>query len=117
MALTSEEKERILEEERIRRSLKDPGLAGVYSFLWTGLGQIYIGQINKGLIQMTLSAVGMILVILGAILIYFGSLEARLSIPGIILLVVGILGIALLGIHSIRDAKESAQRSNAKRRE
>ena len=115
MALTSEEKERILEEERIRRSLKDPGLAGIYSFLWTGLGQIYNGQINKGLIQMTLSAVGMILVILGAILIYFGFLEARVSILGIILLVVGILGITLLGIYSIRDARKSAQRINAKR--
>ncbi|HEA47398.1 MAG TPA: hypothetical protein ENH97_03200 [bacterium] len=115
MALTSEEKERILEEERIRRFLKNPGLAGVYSFLWTGLGQIYNGEINKGLIQMTLSAVGMILVILGAIFIYFGSLEARVSIPGIIILVVGILGIALLGIHSIRDAKESAQRINDRR--
>ena len=115
MALTSEEKERILEEARIRRSLKNPGLAGVYSFLWTGLGQIYNGEINKGLIQMTLSAVGMILVILGAIFIYFGCLEARVSILGIIILVVGILGIALLGIHSIRDAKESAQRINTKR--
>ncbi|MCK4648885.1 hypothetical protein KAT51_05115 [bacterium] len=115
MVLTSEEKERILEQERIKRSLKDPGLAGICSFLWTGLGQIYNGQINKGLIQMTLSAAGMILVILGVILLYFGCLETRVSISGIILLVVGLLGIALLGIHSIRDAKESAQRINAKR--
>ncbi len=115
MALTSEEKERILEEERIRRSLKDPGLAGVYSFLWTGLGQIYNGQINKGLIQMALSALGMILVIIGAILIYFACLEVRVSILGIVLLAVGILGIGLLGIHSIRDAKENAQRISAKR--
>jgi len=115
MALTSEEKERILEEEKIRRSLKDPGLASIYSFLWTGLGQVYNGQTNKGLIQITLSTAGVILVVLGAILVYFGSLEARVSVAGIILLAVGILGIALLGIHSIRDAKESAQRINAKR--
>ena len=115
MVLTREEKERILEEERVRRSLKDPGLAGIYSFLWTGLGQVYNGQTNKGLIQMTLSAAGMILVVLGAILLYLGCLEARISVAGIILIAAGILWIALLGIYSIRDARESAQRINAKR--
>jgi Tfp pilus assembly protein PilV len=61
---------------------------------------------------MALSAVAMVLVIMGAILIYFTCLEVRVSILGVILLVIGILGIALLGVHSIRDAKESAQKIN-----
>jgi len=31
------------------QQLKNPGLAAVLSFLWTGLGQIYNGQIGKGI--------------------------------------------------------------------
>ena len=30
--------------------LKNPGIAAVLSFFWTGVGQIYNGQIMKGLI-------------------------------------------------------------------
>ena len=30
--------------------MKNPGVAAVLSFLWTGLGQIYNGQLVKGLI-------------------------------------------------------------------
>src|SRR5713226_2365196 len=32
------------------RSSKSAGLAGVLSFLWCGLGQIYNGQIGKGVL-------------------------------------------------------------------
>lgn len=30
--------------------LKNPGIAAVLSFFWTGVGQIYNGQLAKGLI-------------------------------------------------------------------
>ena len=30
--------------------LKNPGIAAVLSFFWTGVGQIYNGQIMKGLL-------------------------------------------------------------------
>ncbi|WP_425614557.1 hypothetical protein NA78x_004429 [Anatilimnocola sp. NA78] len=36
--------------ETQRHSLRSPGLAAVLCFFWTGLGQIYNGQIAKGLL-------------------------------------------------------------------
>lgn len=46
--------------------MKSPGLAAVLSFFWTGVGQIYNGQIAKGLIlivvQMINSALMFILI-------------------------------------------------------
>ncbi|KKQ18324.1 MAG: TM2 domain protein [Berkelbacteria bacterium GW2011_GWA1_36_9] len=30
--------------------MKNPGLAAILSFFWTGLGQIYNGQIGKGIV-------------------------------------------------------------------
>ncbi len=53
MALTDEEKNRIMEEEKIRLKLrlkyeqKSSGLAGVLSSICPGLGQIYNGQLGK----------------------------------------------------------------------
>lgn len=37
--------------------LKDPGLAAVLSFFWAGLGQIYNGQLAKGLILVVVQAI------------------------------------------------------------
>jgi TM2 domain-containing membrane protein YozV len=37
--------------------MKNGGLAAVLSFLWTGLGQIYNGQIFKGLVFMLIQAI------------------------------------------------------------
>jgi TM2 domain-containing membrane protein YozV len=48
---------------------KDPGIATVLSFFWTGLGQIYNGQIAKGLLFMLIQAinVALMLVLIGFI--------------------------------------------------
>ncbi|MCK0472483.1 hypothetical protein [Halalkalibacter sp. APA_J-10(15)] len=37
--------------------LKNPGLAAVLSALWCGLGQIYNGQIGKGIIFIIIQAI------------------------------------------------------------
>ncbi|MDP1551403.1 MAG: zinc ribbon domain-containing protein [Methanobacteriaceae archaeon] len=45
---------------------KNPGVAAVLSALWVGLGQIYNGEIGKGILLMvvyTISAVLMVLII------------------------------------------------------
>lgn len=41
--------------------MKNPGLAAVLSFLFTGLGQIYNGQIGKGLLYIGLMVLNVLL--------------------------------------------------------
>ena len=41
----------------IRTRIKDPGLAAVLSFFFSGLGQIYNGQILKGLLFVVVQAI------------------------------------------------------------
>lgn len=41
--------------------IKNPGLAAVLSFFWAGLGQIYNGQIGKGLALMVIDVVNFLL--------------------------------------------------------
>lgn len=41
--------------------MKNPGIAAVLSFFWTGVGQIYNGQILKGLLLIVLQAVNAML--------------------------------------------------------
>ena len=40
---------------------RDPGIAAVLSFFVTGLGQIYNGQIGKGILLMVLQVVNLLL--------------------------------------------------------
>ncbi|KXB06746.1 hypothetical protein AKJ51_03000 [candidate division MSBL1 archaeon SCGC-AAA382A20] len=49
---------------------KSPGIAAVASALFTGLGQIYNGQISKGIMFIVIGAVfaGLMLVIIGFVL-------------------------------------------------
>ena len=44
-----------------------PGIAAVLSFVFNGLGQIYNGEIKKGLILIFISALCMLLMISGGI--------------------------------------------------
>jgi zinc ribbon protein len=57
-------------------SQKSSGLAAVMSFFWSGLGQIYTGQIGKGILMMILYP---ILVWTGLGTISAGGLVARLE--------------------------------------
>lgn len=43
---------------------KSPGVAAVLSALWTGLGQIYNGQIIKGVLFMVIQFINALLMIL-----------------------------------------------------
>jgi TM2 domain-containing membrane protein YozV len=93
-----------MDEERFNR----PGLAAVFSFVFNGLGQIYNGQIVKGLLVIFFSTVSMLILLTGAIFIGFWmldkiALDAQLAI-GIALFVMGLLFICIVGIYSIFDA-------------
>ena len=90
-----------------------PGISAVLSFLFTGLGQIYNGQIKKGLVLMFFSSVAMILTILGAVVIggwILGKFNFFiLLILGIGLFLIGLTLICILGIFSIVDAFKEAK--------
>ena len=65
-----EQKEKVYEEEvlrarasqKIQIGLKNPGLAAVLSALWVGVGQIYNGQIGKGVLFIILYGVSVLLI-------------------------------------------------------
>ncbi|MCM8771435.1 MAG: hypothetical protein NC936_06215 [Candidatus Omnitrophica bacterium] len=92
----------------------NPGVAAVLSFIFTGLGQLYNGQIKKGLWIIFLSALSIILIIFGAIFIWQTMVNFSLSIGllvfGAFLFLVGIVLICVLGAYSISDAYNYAQR-------
>ena len=39
----------------IARKQKSPGVAAFLSFLWTGLGQIYVGELGRGIVFMVIA--------------------------------------------------------------
>jgi len=86
----------------------NPGLSAVLSFLFSGLGQIYNGQISKGLTLMGLSAIGMILLIVGlvqtAYCVLSGMGDLTIILIGGLLALAGIIVIMITGIYNIYDA-------------
>jgi len=92
---------------------KNPGIAAVLSFLFTGLGQLYNGQIFKGLVMIFCSALSIFIFLLGALLVGLylvgkTALSGQISL-GIALIVAGILLTGALGIYSIINAYKVAQ--------
>ena len=90
----------------------NPGVAAVLSFIFNGLGQLYNGQIIKGLAIVFASALSMLIFIGGSILIAFWILN-KIVFPGqlawgIALFCIGLLLICILGIYSILDAYQVA---------
>ncbi len=69
---------------------KNPGVAAVLSFFFMGLGQIYNGQIGKGLIFMILYAISVALMFV----------------------IVGFVTTPILWIWGILDANKSAKKIN-----
>jgi len=69
---------------------KNPGLSAVFSFFWMGLGQIYNGQISKGIAFIVLYSISWLL----------------------IFLVIGLLTTPILWIYGMYDAYKSAERIN-----
>ena len=94
-----------------------PGTAAVFSFIFNGLGQIYNGQIKKGLMLITLSALSMLIFIFGAVLIGY-TIVGRAILPssmlvGSILFAVGLVCAGIIGIYSIFDAYRVALKLNS----
>ncbi len=86
----------------------NPGTAAALSFVFSGWGQIYNGQIFKGLVIIFFSVVSIFILILGSILIWFWLsqklfLSQQLSL-GITFFAIGTISICILGIYSIYDA-------------
>ncbi|MCD8510909.1 MAG: hypothetical protein LRY73_14300 [Bacillus sp. (in: Bacteria)] len=69
---------------------KSPGLAAVLSAVWTGLGQIYNGQIGKGVLFMFIQFVNAMLM----------------------LVVIGFITYPLFWIYGIIDAYKTAEMMN-----
>ncbi|MCM8800895.1 MAG: hypothetical protein NC912_02615 [Candidatus Omnitrophica bacterium] len=93
-----------------------PGTAAVLSFIFNGLGQLYNGQIFKGLVIIFLSSLSMLIFILGSIIIvlwFFGKIILwPLFILGFVLFLFGIIAICIIGIYSIFDAYRFAKRAS-----
>lgn len=70
--------------------MKNPGLAAVLSFLWTGAGQIYNGQIMKGICLMFLQVINVIAMFA----------------------VVGLIAFPIVWVYAIYDAYKQAEKIN-----
>lgn len=93
---------------------KNPGIAAVLSFVFTGLGQIYNGDIKKGLWLMFISAISVVLLIIGAVItgywfIDIGTYGFSTLVVGISLILISIIVIIVVGIYNIFDAYNKAK--------
>ena len=70
--------------------LKNPGLAAVLSFFYTGLGQIYNGQIAKGIL----------------LLIVYGASWLSMAV------LIGFITTPIIWIYGMYDAYKTAERIN-----
>lgn len=73
-----------------QRSQKSPGLALVLSLVWSGVGQIYNGQVGKGIFLM-------VLYVISALMIF---------------IVIGFITTPILWIYGMVDAYRTAERFN-----
>jgi TM2 domain-containing membrane protein YozV len=71
--------------------MKSPGVAAVLSFFWCGLGQIYNGEIGKGVLMLVLYAISVVL----------------------LFVLIGFLTTPVLWIWGMVDAYKTAERINA----
>ena len=98
----------------MREDIKDPGWAAVLSFVFNGLGQLYNGQLKKGLWIIFFSVVSMLVFVMGAVILGFWLVGrvffAGQLIAGAALFIAGLVLICIIGIYSIVDAYHTAQR-------
>ena len=87
---------------------RSPGLAVVLSFVFNGLGQLYNGQIIKGMVIIFISTLSMLIFIAGSILIAFWILNKvvfeKQLVWGLVLFCIGLVFICVSGAYSIFDA-------------
>lgn len=102
----------------MNQDIRNPGTAAVLSFIFNGLGQIYNGQILKGIVIISLSAVSMLILIMGSIFIGFWLwskvIFAGQLVWGLVLFCIGLVFICVLGIYSILDAYKVASNVSTK---
>ena len=93
---------------------KNPGTAAVLSFIFSGLGQLYNGQILKGLSIIFFASLNLLIFIIGAVLIGFWimgrSVFSGQIFWGAVICLISLLFICTLGIYSIVDAYATAKR-------
>ena len=97
----------------MKKDTNSSGTAAVLSFVFSGLGQLYNGQLLKGLIIIFFAALSIFLTVLGAVLIYIWltqQLISELVLTGFVLFVVGLITICVIGIYSIVDAYKRGQK-------
>jgi TM2 domain-containing membrane protein YozV len=75
----------------IVQSPKSPGVAAVLSFFWAGLGQIYNGEIGKGVMLIILHAISWLMM----------------------LIIIGFITTPILWIYGMIDAYKTAEKINA----
>jgi len=71
---------------------KSPGVAVVLNFIWSGLGNLYIGQIGKGIF---ISIVYFLLIVIIGVGAEFGE---KLNLPSQQMLMVSYAGFGLIGL-------------------
>ena len=88
------------------------GLAAVLSFLFNGLGQLYIGKIAQGFVIMGLSTLSMVLIVVGAVFTCHWLITQLYPVSEIIigaaLLAAGIVMAGIVGAYSILHAYRDA---------
>ena len=99
-----------MQEEKFSR----PGMAAVFSFIFNGLGQLYNGDIAKGLLIIFFSSLSLLVLIAGAIFAGFWMsgrvvFEHQLA-WGAALFITGLVFICVIGIYSIIDAYNCASK-------
>ena len=96
----------------MEQKITHPGLAAVLSFIFSGIGQLYNGQIKKGLLIVLFSVISIFIFLIGSIFISFwllGKLIFRGELVlGLALFFIGIIAICVLGLYSIFDAYKVA---------
>jgi TM2 domain-containing membrane protein YozV len=93
----------------------NPGVAAVLSFLFTGLGQIYNGEIKKGLTLVTISSASILVLIVGAVIcanVSLGRMGVWPSdfIVSMIVIILSLVAIATTGSYSIYNAYNTAKK-------
>lgn len=92
----------------------NPRVAAVLSFIFSGLGQIYNGQIKKGLLIIAFSTASLLAIIIGAILIGYWLMFWLANKQGLFLggglFLIGLITVIILGIYSIFDAYTFAKK-------
>ncbi len=92
----------------------NPGVAAILSFIFSGLGQIYNGQISKGLLVIFFTSVSLLIFLFGSTIVglwLLGKIVAgKVLAMGIGLFLVGLIAICVLGVYSIFDAYNFSSR-------